>query len=319
MKLILLLAALPLLAQRPPIVNAQLETHAVQGSLDAEMKRLAAGNGPMWAGYAEPMIPGDRWMCDSDSRNSATSVKLEGPGTLVVLFRMSDHAIEKVRTHSVDCQLDAGGLPFHWLTGVSPAESVRYLVSLASAQKHTIPAIALHADPAADAALLQLASPSQPESVRRDVVFWMGSARGRRGFEALKQILPREPDQRVREHIMFALSVSKEPGATALLIESARNDRDPNVRSKALFWLAHKAGQKETAEITRAISEDPDTHVKKQAVFALKQLPEDQGIPLLIQVARTNKNPEVRKQALFWLGQSHDPRALKYFEEVLGK
>ena len=42
-------------------------------------------------------------------------------------------------------------------------------------------------------------------------------------------------------------------------------------------------------------------------------------MPRLIDVARTNRNPEVRKQAIFWLGQSHDPRALKFFEDVLLK
>jgi hypothetical protein len=42
-------------------------------------------------------------------------------------------------------------------------------------------------------------------------------------------------------------------------------------------------------------------------------------VPLLIGVAKTNKNPAVRKQAMFWLGQSHDPRALAYLEDVLTK
>jgi hypothetical protein len=40
-------------------------------------------------------------------------------------------------------------------------------------------------------------------------------------------------------------------------------------------------------------------------------------VPLLINVAKTNKNPAVRKQAIFWLGQSKDPRALDYLEEIL--
>ena len=57
--------------------------------------------------------------------------------------------------------------------------------------------------------------------------------------------------------------------------------------------------------------------MKKKAVFALTQLPKDEGVPLLIQVARTNRNPVVRKQAIFWLGQSKDPRALRFFEEIL--
>ncbi len=38
-----------------------------------------------------------------------------------------------------------------------------------------------------------------------------------------------------------------------------------------------------------------------------------------MEVARTNRNAEVRKQAMFWLGQSKDPRAVKFFEDILLK
>jgi len=40
-------------------------------------------------------------------------------------------------------------------------------------------------------------------------------------------------------------------------------------------------------------------------------------VPMLIDVARTSHDPEVRKQAMFWLGQSKDPRAVAFFEQVL--
>jgi len=89
------------------------------------------------------------------------------------------------------------------------------------------------------------------------------------------------------------------------------------VRGQALFWLAQKAGKKAASTITDAIENDPNTEVKKKAVFALSQLPKDDGVPKLIEVARNNRNPAVRKQAMFWLGQSNDPRALAFFEEVL--
>ncbi|PYJ85321.1 MAG: hypothetical protein DME22_09630, partial [Verrucomicrobia bacterium] len=69
--------------------------------------------------------------------------------------------------------------------------------------------------------------------------------------------------------------------------------------------------------ISDAIENDPETDVKKKAVFALSQLPKDEGIPKLVRVARANRNREVRKDAMFWLGQSNDPRALAFFEEVL--
>ena len=101
------------------------------------------------------------------------------------------------------------------------------------------------------------------------------------------------------------------------LIAIAGNGTTASIKGNALFWLAQRAGQKAVGTITAAIENDPDTEVKKKAVFALSQLPKDEGVPLLIQQARTNKNAAVRKQAMFWLGQSKDPRALKFFEEIL--
>lgn len=57
--------------------------------------------------------------------------------------------------------------------------------------------------------------------------------------------------------------------------------------------------------------------VRESAVFALSQRPNDEGIPALLAIAKKDKDPKVRKTAMFWLGQSEDPRALAYFEEVL--
>jgi HEAT repeat protein len=49
-------------------------------------------------------------------------------------------------------------------------------------------------------------------------------------------------------------------------------------------------------------------------------MPKDEGVPLLIKYAKTHKDPRVRKQAIFWLGESRDPRALDFLEQVvLGK
>jgi HEAT repeat protein len=73
------------------------------------------------------------------------------------------------------------------------------------------------------------------------------------------------------------------------------------------------------AEIKASAENDPETSVKKQAVFALSQLPKSEGVPLLIELAKSNRNAVVRKQAIFWLGQSRDPRALDFLEEILTK
>ena len=118
---------------------------------------------------------------------------------------------------------------------------------------------------------------------------------------------------------LFAISQHDAPEALDALIRLAKSDPSTHIRSQALFWLAQKAGQRASATIQNAIENDPDTGVKKRAVFALSQLPKDESVPKLIEIARNQKNREVQKQAFFWLGQTHDPRALAFFEQVLTK
>ncbi len=338
------LAAGSALAQQPRVENARTETRPVSGGLDATFRAIiGAQSGPAWVGYAEPMIPGDRQMCcwsDNErgcflethtpgqtvSAPANQTVQLEGPTQVVVLYRIENHQVEKVRSFTPDCTLDAGGLPFVWLTGATPAESVRYLLNVAQnatagtsrRANGAVSAIALHAEASADQALEELAGPAQPDQVRSQAIFWLGNARGKRGFEIVSRILREDPSDKIREHAIFALTQSKEPDALDTVVRAAHDDKSPRVRGQALFWLAQKGARKTAqAAISEAIANDPETEVKKRAVFALTQMPAGEGVPLLIQVARSNQNAAVRKQAMFWLGQSKDPRALAYIEEVL--
>lgn len=357
---LMLATALPATAQQPRVVNAKMQTRSAVAGLEKEFRALLSAQAePAWMGYAVPMIAGQHEMCcyssgdeftrasgccgpcrlessrdinvstdeHSDSGSLGT-VKLEGPNYLVVLFRIERKSVDRIRAFSEDCQLDAGGLPFTWLTDVRPAESVAWLASFVTAplsdadsetkpSQHALTAIALHADPAADRALEGFVAPNQQESLRGHAAFWLAVARGKQGLAVLKRMAHEDPSDRVREKVTFALSVSHEPEAVEEMIRMARSDWSSRVRGQALFWLGQKAGKKAAGAITAAIENDPETEVKKRAVFALSQLPKDEGVPLLIQVARTNRNPAVRKQAMFWLGQSNDPRALAFFEEIL--
>ncbi len=334
MKLTLpLFAAFGLAAQQPRIANARLEPRAAGNLSSTFQSAVGSTDSAAWIAWTVPAVKGHGESCcwnngnrgcglEGQVRNASSTgpVMLEGSSTLVVLFRIEHRAVDKMRTVSGDCDLDAGGLPVLLLTGVRPAESVALLESTMKPERYeALNAIALHDDPAADAALERFGNASQPERVREKLGFALAAFRGKRGFDLLKRLHANEQDDHVREKNMFAFSVSKEPQAIDTLIDAAKNDKAPRVRAQALFWMAHKAGDREKAAIQNAVDNDPDTEVKKKAVFALKQLPDDQGVPLLIQQARTNKNPEVRKQAMFWLGQSHDPRALTFFQEVLGR
>jgi HEAT repeats len=332
------------------LVDARLQSHSAAAGLPGVFRPLAREAGPAWIGYAVPVMGRHQMCCyrSMDAIGKATpGCRLEGEGAytinngddasweeapdFLVLVRVEDGRVDRIRSLSRGCGIDAGGLRFHWITGVRPAESLELLESLvgkgASLSKKkekcgmdepAIAAIAMHADAGADTVLDRLVAPSQPIGVRKQAAFWMGNSRGRRGYEALKR-LAAEGSPALREHVVFALGQSDVAEAVDTMIEIGRRDEDPGVRGQALFWLGQKAGKKAAAAITRAIEEDPETAVKKKAVFALSQFPKDEGVPLLIDLARTHSNPAVRKQAMFWLGQSEDPRALAFFAEILGR
>jgi hypothetical protein len=361
---VLLFSALAVSAQTagaPQVTNAQMETRAVSGTLENTMRGITSSQTTAaWFGYAVPMIaPGDgrrimmccgNWSSDYGVQNcgpcvlessrgvnmnetdrpavSNGPVKLEGPTTMYVLLRVADHKIGRVATYTEDCQIDAGGLHFTWLTGVNPAESVALLAGIVGETNYTaregrepgdnaIRAIAMHGDPSADRVLTSFVALDKPEALRSKTSFWLGNSRGRAGFEVLKRMAKTDPSPAVRDQVTFALSQSREKEAVDEMVRMAKEDESARVRGQALFWLAQKAGDRSIGAISNAIDNDPDTEVKKKAVFALSQLPKDEGVPLMINVARDNKNPAVRKQAMFWLGQSKDPRALAFFEQIL--
>jgi hypothetical protein len=123
------------------------------------------------------------------------------------------------------------------------------------------------------------------------------------------------------EKAIFPATIADSAEIWPALIKIARNpDLPRSTRSQSVFWLGQAAGDAATANLNSLVLDNSvDREVREQAVFALSQRPRDEGVPALIAVARTNKDPEIRKKALFWLGQSHDPRALDLFEELLTK
>lgn len=259
----LLCLAMPAWAQPadPSIENGRIERHAAAASLTRQFESLDRGARPVWFGYAiATRSRGDDGGCwDGSSRRAATPIRLEGPAQLFVLFRMDQDGVDRILFASPQCPLDLGGLTLHWLTGVTAASSLDWLVSVAN-----------------------------------------GAGEQRTGSSAVT-----------------AIALHGDDAAADRLLALAKDGRHSRVRSNALFWLGQRAGDRSAGAITDAIQNDPDTQVKRQAVFALSRLPRGQGVPRLIDVARTNRDPEVRKQAMFWLGQSQDPRALAFFEEVL--
>jgi HEAT repeat protein len=345
-------SALITCAQEPRVTNTQFHSGPVSLGLSATVDRFRHSNGSLWLGYAVQALPRTHlsscssWTgsseveagCCNELRledtpdNLNTSERADSPAPIVYALLRLDHGeVTRARMARAGCTLNAGGVPFEWLTDVHPEDSAAFLGKLAEsaaalrdagaqrsrAVEETLVVLSMHATPKATEVLASLAGPGNSTYLREKAAFWLGAQRGHEGLLALRQLLRSEQDNNLRKKLTFDLSINSDPGATDDLIQMAKSDADSGVRSQALFWLAQKAGKKAVGALNASIENDPNFEVKKKAVFALSQLPREDSVPQLVHIADTNSNFAIRKEAIFWLGQTNDPRALAYIEQML--
>jgi hypothetical protein len=324
---LILAATLPLAAQPKLPANARLDTRSAAQGLQREFEALlAATPQPAWIAYSVPSTRTRALGCEFVSGDGAWwstgTVHLEPPSQAFILYRVVAGAVERIRALSPDCQIDPGEAPFHWLTDVRPAESVALLAGFATRESpiaSAVSAIAVHGDPAADQALDRFAAAGQLDSLRQRAIAQLGPARGRHGFETLKGLIESDPDERIRTRAISALGSSQEPASLDLLISLAQTGKDAATRAQAVRELGGQREPKAVAAIGAVLDKDADLNVQRAACTALRGLPDGLGIPRLIQFARETPNPQLRRQAMQSLENSHDPRALAFFEDVLKK
>lgn len=324
--LFLLAAAGMAVAQPKLLVNAKLDAHSAAGGFEAAYRPLlAAQPQPAWIGWTVPAVRSYTMGCEYVYRDGQTNagqgvVHLEPPDHAVILIRVDQGVVSRVRYVSPDCEIDAGGAPLHWLTDVQPADSVALLATLVSEREpgssNAMGAIAMHADASADQALDRFAGATEPLSIRQRTVSLLASERGHHGFEVVKALIANDADERVKERAVQSLGSSKDPGALELLLDTARRNSDPKLRAQAVGTLARRPEPK-ILDALRAAIDDPDSTVQRRAISTLNSLPDGEGVPLLIQVVKTTKDAQVRREAMNALEGSRDPRALAFFEDVL--
>lgn len=266
------------LAQQPRVSNGQVQVEPLSGPLDRAIRDVSSRvPASAWIGYAVPSANPDSQMC-CWSNGGNVSCNLE-PGTPATATAAP--------VTSGPIRLDAGDVLF-----------VLYRVEQGQIGR------------------IRTFSEECPIDAGGRTIVWLTGVNPRDSVSFLSTQAT-SAVRRVPDGALAAMSMHAEASALDVLAKLARAAESTHVRSQALFWLAQRAGQKAVGTISEAIDKDSETDVKRRAVFALSQLPANEGVPLLINVARTNANPAVRKQAIFWLGQSKDPRAAKFFEEIL--
>jgi len=229
------LAAVVALAQQPQVQNGQVETRRVT-SLDRDIAAIAAtATEPTWVGWREVAMNGSGDSCGfyqwageqgqrgcpvepaaTDANGNAIprprpqfapptgAVKLEAGTEVLVMVRLVDKQVERLRTYSDDCPLDAGGRRVYWLDGVTAADSVKYLQSLIALKEQAgvpqdlrrrinssaISAIGQHRDGSVEA-LIALAKQNQDSSARSTAFNALGRSKDPKAFAFIDGILKR--------------------------------------------------------------------------------------------------------------------------------
>jgi HEAT repeat protein len=255
----------PAAAQQPRVTNGRIVTQPSAAGLDRSFRALvAAQSDPAWIGYAVPAakdmgnnccVDGSSWgRCglEPGNRNQTTvqqqsrgPVQLEGAGTLVVLYRVEEKAVAKIRSYSLDCELDAGGRTILWYDGVKPSDSVELLSTFVSRNTNrndrlsssALAAVALHGDAAATPALIRFARQDPSTKVRGDALFWLAQKAGEKAVGEITSAIDQDPDTEVKRRAVFALSQLPKDEGVPLLINVARTNKNPAVRKQAMFWL----------------------------------------------------------------------------------
>ena len=279
------LLGVTLAAQQPRITNGSVAAQAAGAGLSGTIRSLAAAQTePAWIGYAVPVADRSRVQCCWSNAGGTTyvsgsmswsdapccgscriepsdgttagrpsqapappqgPVKLEGSERMVVMLRVADRQIERIRTFSEDCELDAGGRRVHWIQGVAPADSVAFLESLVGTEpdrRHRISnaalgALSMHAEPAAQVTIEKLARSHATPAIRGEAIFWLGQMAGLKVAGTITSAIDTDPDTEVKKRAVFALSQMPKDQGVPLLIDVARKNPNPAVKKQAIFWL----------------------------------------------------------------------------------
>jgi hypothetical protein len=229
---ILFVSVLAVSAQ-PPTTKAQLETRALAGDLESQLR----GSGPSWFGYEIKSMrqSGDNY-CNG---RTSQPIHLEGTDRAAIYLRVVNNQVEKLQVYSLGCEVDAGGLPIVWLTGVPVQASLAYLQKQVGGHlaDSAIFAISRHDDPRAIDLLIRDAKSEALPHTREQALFWLAQRAGSRASAAIVDAIVNDPDTQVKKRAVFALSQLPKDDGVPKLIEVAQTQRNPEVRKQAFFWL----------------------------------------------------------------------------------
>jgi HEAT repeat protein len=132
---------------------------------------------------------------------------------------------------------------------------------------------------------------------------WLNGVAPEDSMRTLTAMAKQDATKKLRDSLVFAISIHETPVATDALAELASAGNDLEVREKAAFWLANQRGPEGFKVIQRLAQKDGDAQFREKLTFDLTLVknPAPAALTELIRMAHEDSSPQVRKQAQFWM------------------
>jgi len=171
-------------------------------------------------------------------------------------------------------------------------------------------------DPRAQAKLLEVARKGETPELRIEAIRLLG-VRGRISIDDLLQLYSTETNLAIKQGLLRTYGGIKDPRARTKLVEIAKGGDPPELRLYAIRRLGDKDDEQTVEQLISMYDGETNVLVRGALLRAFGNSHQKSAIRKLMAIARNDQSVDLRKLAVALLGQSKDPEALKFLEDLL--
>ena len=209
-----------------------------------------------------------------------------------------------------------------FISELKDAASLDELIRIYDADKtkevrsQVLRALSEREEPRARAKVLDIARTGETPELRIEAIRRLGNS-NRVGIDDLLQLYSTETNLQIKQALLRSFAESNDPRATPKLFEIARGNDAMELRGYAIRVLGHKNDPTILDQFVAMYDAEQNDQLKMMLLRAFGESPQKNAVRKLMTIARNDPSVERRKLAVRYLGQSRDPEAMKFLEDLL--
>ena len=209
-----------------------------------------------------------------------------------------------------------------FISELKDAASLDELIRIYDADKtkevrwEVLRALSEREEPRARARVLDIARRGETPELRIEAIRRLGNSH-RVGIEDLLQLYSTETNLQIKQALLRSFAESNDPRATPKLFEIARGNDAMELRGYAIRVLGHKNDPTILDQFVSMYDAEQNDQLKMMLLRAFAESPQKNAVRKLMAIARNDPSVERRKLVVRYLGQSRDPEAMKFLEDLL--